>query len=62
MMINLNYLELPGKEVPKATKEIAVTLSFRPIVQPKCEAKSPITAVKTPIIIIETVKQAQPPK
>jgi hypothetical protein len=39
-----------------------VTLSLRPTVHPKNEAKSPIKAVRTPIIKIDTVKQAQPPK
>ena len=52
---------LPGSEVPNATNEMAVMLSLRPMVQPKCEAKSPITAVRIPIMIIETQKQAQPP-
>lgn len=52
---------LPGKLVPKATKEIATTLSARPTVQPKCEAKSPVIAVSIPIIIMATEKHAQPP-
>ena len=52
---------LPGSEVPKATNEIAVTLSLRPTVHPKWEAKSPITAVNIPIMMIETIKHAQPP-
>ena len=52
---------LPGKLVPKATKEMAVTESFRPTVQPKWDAKSPMTAVSNPIKVIDPVKQAQPP-
>lgn len=53
---------LPGKLVPRATKEIAVTESFNPIVQPKDDAKSFIRAVNTPIITIEQVKHNQPPQ
>ncbi|RNA39435.1 hypothetical protein BpHYR1_021453 [Brachionus plicatilis] len=41
---------------------MAVTLSLRPTVQPKCDAKSPITAVRIPMIMIETTKQAHPPQ
>ncbi len=52
----------PGKLVPNATKEMAVTESFIPIVQPKLDAKSPITAVSRPIIVMDTVKHAQPPQ
>ena len=52
---------LPGNEVPNATKDIAVTLSLSPQLHPKCDAKSPITAVNKPIQPIETIKQAQPP-
>jgi len=48
--------------VPRATNEIAVTLSLRPTVQPKADAKSPISAVKAPMKAIETQKQAHPPK
>jgi len=51
---------LPGTLVPNATNASAVTASFNPIVHPKCEAKSPIIAVKTPIIVIESTKQTQP--
>ena len=53
---------LPGKLVPRATKVIATTLSAKPMVQPKCDATSPITIVKRPIKTIETTKQAQPPQ
>jgi len=47
--------------VPRATKLRAVTLSFKPTVQPKCAATSPITAVSKPIMIIDTVNAAHPP-
>ena len=40
--------------------DMAVTVSFRPTVQPKWLAISPKTAVKAPIEQIETTKQAQP--
>lgn len=35
-------LHLPGTEVPRATNTTAVTESFRPTVQPKWEARSPV--------------------
>lgn len=47
-------------EVPRATNTTAVTESLRPTVQPKCEAKSPVTAVRAPMREMETKKQAQP--
>lgn len=50
----------PGTEVPKATKTTAVTESLRPMVQPKWEARSPMTAVSMPMMRMETMKQAQP--
>jgi hypothetical protein len=52
---------IPGNEVPNATNDMAVTLSFRPQLQPKCDAKSPINAVSTPMSVIDTIKHAQPP-
>lgn len=52
---------LPGTLVPKATNEIAVTESSRPMVQPNELARSPINAVRTPIQMIDTQKHAQPP-
>lgn len=57
-MFDLAYI--PGSEVPRATKTTAVTLSLRPTVQPKWEARSPIMAVKTPMTEIDTMKHAQP--
>jgi len=47
---------LPGTLVPNATKAIAVTESFKPIVHPKCDAISPMNAVKIPITRMETTK------
>ena len=44
------YLKnLPGTLVPSATMVIAVILSLIRLKHPKWEAKSPITAVSTPI-------------
>ena len=51
---------LPGTEVPSATNTTAVTESFRPMVQPKWEARSPMKAVSRPIMRMETMKHAQP--
>ena len=51
---------LPGTLVPNATNEMATTLSDKPTVQPKCDARSPINMVKMPIQMIETTKHAQP--
>lgn len=53
---------LPGIDVPSATNEIAVTESFKPIQQPKCDVKSPRIAVSAPIKMIDTTKHAQPPQ
>ncbi len=57
-----NCSKIPGKLVPRATKEMAVTESFIPIVQPKPLATSPIKPVTSPIIRMDTVKLAQPPQ
>lgn len=56
------FMFLPGRLVPRATKVMATTLSANPMVQPKCEATSPMTIVNTPIITIEATKQAHPPQ
>ena len=56
------FPDIPGKLVPRATKEMAVTASFIPMVQPKWEAMSPMRPVSAPITRIDTVKQAQPPQ
>lgn len=50
----------PGTEVPRATNTTAVTESFRPMVHPKWDARSPVTAVNTPMSTMDTKKQAQP--
>ncbi|TNN76731.1 hypothetical protein EYF80_012980 [Liparis tanakae] len=50
----------PGMEVPSATNTTAVTVSRRPTVQPKCDARSPMKAVRRPMELMETRKQAQP--
>lgn len=55
------FIILPGILVPKATKQMAVTESLIPSVQPKCEATSPIIAVTTPIQKIDTTKHKYPP-
>lgn len=54
------HVFLPGTEVPSATNTTAVTESFRPMVHPKWEARSPMKAVSRPIMRMETMKQAQP--
>lgn len=41
---------------------LPVTLSLSPIKQPKMDAKSPTTAVMTPIIARDKKKQGQPPR
>ena len=52
----------PGTLVPSATKVMAVTDSVSPAEQPKCDAKSPISAVINPIMMMEQRKVSQPPK
>lgn len=47
-------------EVPSATNTTAVTVSCSPTVQPKCDAKSPMKAVRRPMTLMDTKKQAQP--
>lgn len=57
-----SYLEnSPGILVPRATNTMAVTESLMPSVQPKWEATSPIIAVTTPIIKMDTQKHKYPP-
>ena len=50
-----------GKEVPSATNEIAVMLSFNPTKQPKIAATSPTIAVRIAMKNSETKKVSQPP-
>ena len=52
---------LPGTEVPKATKAMAFTVSFKKMKHPKCEATSPMTAVIKPIIRIDATNVKYPP-
>ena len=47
--------------MPKATKAIALTVSFKKMKHPKWEATSPITAVIRPIVRMDTVKVIYPP-
>lgn len=51
---------IPGTDVPRATKAMAVTVSFRPTVHPRCDARSPMTAVSAPIPMIANTKHNQP--
>ena len=53
-------ISVPGTEVPRATKAMALTESLRKMKHPKWPATSPMTAVQTPIIAIETTKQGYP--
>ena len=48
--LNCTAKILPGTLVPRATMQMAVMESLRPIVQPTCEATSPMTAVTKPIM------------
>ena len=40
---------VPGTLVPRATKAMALTVSFKWIKQPRCPATSPIMAVTRPM-------------
>ena len=60
IIILYSQAPLPGMLVPRATKEMAVTLLFRPMVQPKPSATSPIIAVSSPMKHMDTMKQYQP--
>lgn len=50
----------PGTLVPRATKAMALTLSFKKMKHPKCPAMSPIRAVLAPIIKMLTTKVGYP--
>ena len=52
--------KVSGSEVPRATKVMAVTELLRPIVQPTCAARSPMNAVRMPMMTRVTPKQTQP--
>ena len=51
---------LPGTDVPRATKAMALTESFRKMKQPRWPATSPMTAAQRPIMAIEITKQGYP--
>ena len=50
-----------GKEVPSATKVMAVTVGFKPMTQPKSSANSPTIAVVMPMKASATPKHGSPP-
>ena len=50
-----------GNDVPSATNEIAVMLSFKPTRQPKMAATSPTIAVRMAMKKSDTKKVNQPP-
>lgn len=52
--------KVSGKEVPRATKVIAVIEALRPTTHPKTVAISPTTAVTTPIMNKATTKHPLP--
>ena len=52
--------KVSGREVPRATKVMAVTGSSRPMRQPKMEARSPMRAVRTAMKPRATTKVIQP--
>ena len=47
--------------MPRATKAMALTESFKKMKHPKWLATSPMTAVQTPIMAMEMTKQGYPP-
>mmetsp|Transcript_23230 Transcript_23230/g.72595 ORF Transcript_23230/g.72595 Transcript_23230/m.72595 type:complete len:305 (-) Transcript_23230:1314-2228(-) len=53
--------KVSGREVPSATKEMAVTLSLRPTTHPNSPAISPTMAVTIPMKTRATLNATQPP-
>ncbi len=53
-------ISVPGTEVPRATKAMALTESLRKMKQPRWPATSPMTAVQRPMKAIEMTKQGYP--
>lgn len=51
---------IPGTDVPRATKAMALTVSLRKMKQPRWLATSPMTAVQTPIMAMAITKQGYP--
>ena len=56
MLEDMLGIFLPGTLVPRATKAIALTPSFKFMKQPRWPATSPMTAVFAPIAKILTTK------
>ena len=54
--------KVSGMEVPRATRVMAVTGSFRLMRQPKMEARSLMMAVRKPMTARDTMKEGQPPR
>jgi len=53
--------KVSGREVPRATKVIAVIDGLTPKIQPNNVATSPTTAVTIPMTASAAMKQTQPP-
>ena len=53
--------KVSGRDVPIATRVMAVTASLRPIVHPRTVATSATTAVTDPINARATINAGQPP-
>ena len=51
---------VPGTLVPRATKAMALTESFRKMKHPRCPATSPMIAVTRPIMRMDVTKVAYP--
>ena len=52
---------MSGILVPNATNSIAVTVSFKPTIQPNIVARSETTAVRRPITSNDAQNVTQPP-
>jgi hypothetical protein len=53
--------KVSGREVPRATKVMAVMLSARPMEHPKSAARSPMNPVTRPMNVRAVTKHGQPP-
>lgn len=53
--------KVSGREVPMATKVMAVTPGLRPMTQPIAPATSPTIAVRRPTKQMAAMKQGMPP-
>ena len=53
--------KVSGRDVPNATRVMAVTESLRPMTQPNIDARSPIMAVTAPMKMSATLKHTHPP-